>query len=57
MIPRERIAYVQGGMGDQQGEFIFELVPEGDSIEAPLFFFVLTHGYESPDDVDPRRVH
>ena len=57
LIPREQIAYVQGGVGDQQGEFIFELMPEGDSVAAPLFFFVLTHGYESPDDVDPRKVH
>lgn len=57
LIPREQIAYVQGGLGDQQGEFVFELVSDSDSLQPALFFFVLTHGYEEQADIDPRRVH
>lgn len=57
LIPRDQIAYVQGGIGDQQGEFVFELVSSSDSVQPALFFFVLTHGYESQADPDPRRVH
>ena len=57
LIPREQIAYVQGGIGDQQGEFVFELVSSSDSAQSALFFFVLTHGYESRSQPDQRRVH
>ena len=57
LIPREQVAYVQGGIGDQQGEFVFELVSSSDSVQSTLFFFVLTHGYESRTEPDQRRVH
>jgi len=57
LIPRDQIAYVQGGIGDQQGEFVFELVSSSDSVQSALFFFVLTHGYESRTEPDQRRVH
>ena len=57
LIPREQVAYVQGGIGDQQGEFVFELVSSSDSVQSTLFFFVLTHGYESRTEPDQRKVH
>ena len=57
LIPREQIAYVQGGLGDQEGEYVFELVSGSDSLQPALFFFVLTHGYEAQTDPDSRRVH
>ena len=57
LIPRDQIAYVQGGMGDQQGEFIFELVSGSEAAQPSQFFFVLTHGYEAQTELDPRRVH
>jgi len=57
LIPRQEIAFVQGVLGDHEGEFIFELVSGDESSQSALFFFVLTHGYESEDDLDPRRVH
>jgi len=57
LIPRQDIAFVQGVLGDQEGEFIFELVSGDESSQSALFFFVLTHGYESMDDPDPKRVH
>ena len=57
LIPKEHIAFVQGVVGDQEGEFVFELVSSDDTSPSALFFFVLTHGYESQDDPEPRRVH
>jgi hypothetical protein len=57
LIPRQDIAFVQGVLGDQEGEVIFELVSGDESSQAALFFFVLTHGYEAQEDPDPRRVH
>ncbi len=57
LIPRQLIAYVQGAVGDHEGEFVFELVSSDDSPQSPLFFFVLTHGYEPQEETDPRRVH
>lgn len=57
LIPRQDIAFVQGVLGDQEGEFIFELVSGDDTSQSALFFFVLTHGYESMADPDSRRIH
>ena len=57
VIPREQIIYVQGCLGDQQGEFIFELVTDSESAEPASYFFVLTHGYDSHGEMDSGRVH
>ena len=57
LIPHEKIAYVQGGLGDQQGEFVFELVTDSESVEPASFFFVLTHGFDSQGEMDSGRVH
>jgi len=57
LIPREEIAYVQGTLGDHEGEFVFDLVGGDPSSQATLFFFVLTHGYEAQEDTSRRRIH
>jgi hypothetical protein len=57
LIPHERIAYVQGGLGDQQGEYLFELVIGPEASEPAYYFFVLTHGFETAEELDSRRVH
>lgn len=57
LIPRQEIAFVQGVVGDHEGEFVFELIGGEDALQSAQFFFVLTHGYEPQDDLDPRRVH
>lgn len=57
LIPRQEIAFVQGVVGDHESEFIFELVSGDDSGRSALFFFVLTHGYEPQEEIDPRKVH
>jgi hypothetical protein len=51
------VAYVQGLTGDQEGEFVFELVAEGESERAGVYFFVLTHGYQDEVPLPPGRVH
>ena len=57
LVPRDEVTFVQGVLGDHEGEFIFELVNgEGESTTA-LCFFVLTHGYESFEEIDAGRVH
>ena len=57
LLPRQEIAYVQGVLGDQEGEFVFELVSGDESAQSPAFFFVLTHEYELQDDPDTKSVH
>lgn len=57
LIPREGIAYVQGVIGDQDGEFVFELVPESEPDTSAVYFFVLTHGYDVQDPPDSHRMH
>lgn len=57
LLPRQDIAFVQGVLGDQEGEFVFELISEEEQEQSAQFFFVLSHGYESGADPEPRRVH
>jgi hypothetical protein len=57
LIPRQDIAFVQGVLGDHEGEFVFELVSGEETTPSALYFFVLTHGYEVVEDADARRVH
>jgi hypothetical protein len=57
LVPGDRIAYVQGGMGDHEGEFLFELITGDESEQVAAFFFVLTHGYEAQEETGQRRVH
>lgn len=58
-IAAEEITYVQGVLGEVEGEFIFELIAESETNRTALYFFVLTHGYDEEDDVPPvsGRVH
>lgn len=57
LIQPQEIAYVQGVVGDQEGEFVFELVGGEEDSPSALYFFVLTHGYDMQEDPDTRRVH
>ena len=57
LIQRERIAYVQGIFGDQEGEFVFELISGDEQEQASIYFFVLSHGYEGDTDTPPGRIH
>lgn len=56
-VSRQRVAYVQGLAGDQEGEVLFEAVA-ADEAETPLvFFFVMSHGLDVEMSESPHRVH
>jgi len=57
LIPSEGIAFVQGVIGDQDGEYVFELVPEGESDGSAVYFFVMAHGYDVQEPLDSHRMH
>ena len=58
LIAVEPIAYVEGTRGDQEGEFVFELIAENDTDRISAYFFVLAHGFDvEEEDPTPRRVH
>lgn len=54
----EQVTYVEGQPGEQEGEFVFELISEGETERLATYFFVLVHGYdEEQDDTPHQRVH
>lgn len=57
MVEPERVTYVQGSTGDQEGEYIFELVSETDRDHLVAYFFVLSHGYDHEPSTTPGPVH
>lgn len=57
LIPQDRVSYVQGDLGDQDGEFVFELVSGDDLEREAAYFFVLSHGFEAAEDPAGGRVH
>ncbi|MEJ2085976.1 MAG: hypothetical protein P8Y44_09905 [Acidobacteriota bacterium] len=57
LIAEDRVAYVQGQVGDQAGEYVFDLVASDELDPGSAFFFVLSHGYESETEVESGRVH
>jgi len=50
-----QVSYVQGAPGEQEGEFVFELISENEAAQVAVYFFVLSHGYE-PERA-PARSH
>lgn len=57
LIPREQIAYVQGALGEQEGEFVFELIAGGENDQSAVYYFVLSHGFEQQSEPGTRRIH
>ncbi len=57
LIAREHVAYVQAMAGDQEGEFVFELIAENEAERVAAYFFVLSHGYDAEEPSTLRRVH
>jgi hypothetical protein len=54
----EQVTYVQGGPGDAEGEYVFELISETERDRFAPYFFVLAHGYgEEGEAVTHARVH
>ena len=48
-LAAEQIGYVQGSAGDQEGEYVFELVQEAEAEPVVSYFFVLAHGYDGAE--------
>ncbi len=57
LLAPEQIAYVQGVQGDQENEFVFELIVETEVDRYPAYFFVLIHGFDEEGEFSPTRVH
>jgi len=57
LIAPESVAYVQYSEGEQEGEFVFELVVENESEHASAYFFVVAHDYQVDDSETSGRVH
>jgi hypothetical protein len=47
VVEPDQVSYVQGATGEEEGEFVFELVSDNESDQVASWFFVLSHGYEA----------
>ena len=57
LVAPEQITFVNGIQGEQNGEFVFELVQETDNDRFAAYHFVLAHGYDDESPASPSRVH
>jgi hypothetical protein len=57
LVEPEEVSYVQGSQGEEEGEFLFELIAESEAEQMVSWFFVLSHGYETESGSTPGRVH
>lgn len=58
LVEPEAVTYVEATTGDQEGEYVFELIAETENERLVTYFFVLVHGYEDEEEVSPHaRVH
>ncbi len=57
LIDPEPVAYVQGAAGENEGEFVFDLIIESPTESAAAYFFVMAHSYEDEDAAHDRAVH
>jgi hypothetical protein len=58
LVDPEPVSYVEGQTGDQEGEFIFELISESEKDRMATYFFVMAHGFEDEEEGhSPARVH
>jgi hypothetical protein len=56
-LSTELVTYVQGMPSDQEGEFFFEMVSETASDRQIVYFFVLSHGFDTQEPQPRSRVH
>ncbi len=54
-VDSERITYVESLGEEREGEYVFELISEGEKERAALYFFVLAHPFEESDLSRPER--
>ncbi|MEM6794080.1 MAG: hypothetical protein AAF725_08855 [Acidobacteriota bacterium] len=51
LVDPELIAYVELNEGDQEGEFVFDLVSENENERIVSYYIVLTHGFIEDETV------
>jgi hypothetical protein len=56
-VEPDQVAYVQASLGEQEGEYLFELISETKTDRFVAYYFVLSHGYEEESPFTPARVH
>lgn len=56
-IEPEQVTYVQGTPGDEEGEFVFQLISETETDRTGVYFFVMAHAYETEESFTPGRIH
>ena len=58
LLEPEPVTYVESTVGDQEGEYVFELIAETPNDRLVTCFFVLVHGYEDEaEDAPHSRIH
>lgn len=57
LVESDQVSYVQGAAGEEEGEFVFELISENEREQVASWFFVLSHGYETDETPSHGRVH
>lgn len=57
LISSDQISHVEASRGENEEEFIFELVAESDENRQSGYFFVLAHDYETEEPASLKRVH
>jgi hypothetical protein len=56
LIP-DQISFVQGMVGEENDEYVFELISETEDEGFAAYFFVLVHGFDGESEFTPSRVH
>jgi hypothetical protein len=49
------VTYVQGELGDVEGEYIFELISESERDRVATYHFVLDHGFDQAPGAGPEE--
>lgn len=59
VVEPDQVAYVEITSGEQEGEWVFDLIAENESERFSAYYFVLSHGYDGQEGSVPApgRVH
>jgi hypothetical protein len=57
LVNPDEVSYVEVGLGEADGEHLFELIAESESERVAVTSFVLAHAYEAEGEFTPGHVH
>jgi hypothetical protein len=58
LVVHAEIAYVQGVAGEEENEYVFDLISETENDRVAAYYFVLSHGYDAQErPASGRAVH